>query len=172
MKAMKARSSLSKRLKMRRKSLSRRNSSSISLRRRYGAFLSCQGCPRCECGGATGMKPSRMRAGASHCLHTRSPSAGGTSPAVPAHLGAIAAAPDPPRHGRTARARLQQTHVLRLTDVPGTRRSAAGAAVRPLAVFRRRRGRTWPGGSSTAAARCRGPRQGQARLRRYCRAGP
>ena len=43
MKAMNTRSSLSKRLKMRRKPLSLRNSRSISLRRRYSAFLILQG---------------------------------------------------------------------------------------------------------------------------------
>jgi len=44
-------SSLSKRLKMRRKPLSRRNSRSISLRRRYQAFLTFHGSARNGCAG-------------------------------------------------------------------------------------------------------------------------
>lgn len=51
-------SSLSKRLKMRRNPLSRRNGRSDSFRRRYQALLHDHGSRRVESGGTTGVKPS------------------------------------------------------------------------------------------------------------------
>jgi hypothetical protein len=57
MKAMNTRSSLSKRLKMRRKPLSPRDSRSTSLRRRHSTLLFPHGSTRVLLGGTTGMNP-------------------------------------------------------------------------------------------------------------------